>query len=184
MPALLAQAGDLRLENEMLKRVDRVQIIVRDRDEAVRTAAAIFGAEDARNDEVRRLGAKRTSVQAGASMIEFLEPDGTGPVADFASRWGGGIYAAGFSAPDIDEAAAHLTRAGVGFERANGQLFLDAAATGGMPTVISPFEERRPVGIIKWTFEVTNVVSDWRATAERYRRIFGLDTTNSATRER
>jgi 4-hydroxyphenylpyruvate dioxygenase-like putative hemolysin len=177
MPALLARAGNLRLENGMLRRVDRVQIIVRDRDEAVRTAAAVFGSEGARNDEVRALGAKRTTVQAGASMIEFLEPEGTGPVADFTARWGGGLYAAGFSTRDIDESAAHLRRAGVGFERANGQLLLDAAATGGMPTVISKFDERTPAGAIKWTYEVTNVVADWRATAARYARIFGLDTT-------
>lgn len=175
MRTSLARARGLRLENDMLKRVDRVQIIVRDRDEAVRTAAAVFGAENARNDEIRPLGARRTTVQAGASMIEFLEPDGTGPIADFVSRWGGGLYAAGFSTPDIDKAATHLGGAGIAFQRANGQLFLDAAATGGMPTVISTFEERAPVGAIKWTFEVTNVVADWRATAERYTRIFGLD---------
>jgi catechol 2,3-dioxygenase-like lactoylglutathione lyase family enzyme len=162
-------------EIEMLKRVDRVQIVVGDRAEAVRTAGAIFGAEAASNDEVRPLGAGRTTVQAGASMIEFLEADGAGPVADFAARWGGGLYAAGFSVGELDEAAALFGRNGVRFERSAGQLFLDAATTGGMRAVISAFEDRAPVGAIKWTYEVTNVVADWRATAARYSRIFGLD---------
>ena len=161
----------------MLKRVDRVQIVTADRAEAVSAAAAIFGAELVRHDEVRPLGAKRTVVQVGASMIEFLEADGAGPVADFAARWGRGLYAAGFSVAELDGAAALLDRSGVKSVRAAGQLFLDPAATSGMPTVISGFQELSPVGAIDWIYEVTNVVADWRATAERYARIFGLDAT-------
>lgn len=160
---------------EMLKRVDRVQIVVRDRDEAARAAGEIFGAEVVGSDALRTLGVKRTTVRAGVSTIEFLEIDGPGPVANFAARWGGGLYAAGFAVEDVDQAAARLTDNGVRFERAAGQLFLDAAATCGMPTVISALRNPAPVGAIKWLYEVTNVVADWRATAERYTRIFGLD---------
>ncbi len=170
-------ASGLRAENEMLKRVDRVQIVVSDRSEAARTAAAVFGAEAAFEDEVRPLGARRTTLRAGASMIELLEADGAGPVAEFAARWGGGLYAAGFSVDDVDAAAAHLARNGVAFARAREQVFLDAVATGGMPAVISRFEERAPVGAIKWTYEVTNVVGDWCIAAARYTRIFGLDSS-------
>ena len=159
----------------MLKRVDRVQIIVRDRAEAQDAATAIFGAELVRQDQVKPLGARRTVLQAGASMIELLEPDGVGRVADFAARWSGGLYAAGFSVADLEEAAALLDSYGVKFERAAGQLFLDASATGGMLTVISPCRELSPIGAISWIYEVTNVIGDWRATAQRYTRIFGLD---------
>src|ERR1700722_6261473 len=81
----------------MLKRVDRVQIVVRDRVEVTNTASAIFGAQLVRDDKLKVLGAKRTVCQIGASIIEFLEPEGAGPVADFAARRGGGLYAAGFS---------------------------------------------------------------------------------------
>lgn len=161
----------------MLKRVDRVQIVVRDRVEATRVAAAIFGAELIRHDQVKLLGAKRTVVQVGAGAIEFLEPDGAGPVADFAARVGGGLYAAGFSVAELEEAAARFDREGVTFERSERQLFLDPAATCGMPTVISIFEELTPVGAIKWIYEVTNVVADRQTTAERYTRIFGLDSS-------
>lgn len=160
----------------MLKRVDRVQIVVRDRDEATRAAAAIFGAKVVRNDAVRTLAVKRTTVQAGASFIEFLEPDGAGPVADFAAQWGGGLYAAGFAVADLGDAAARFNANGVAFERADGQLFLAATATAGMPAVISVVQDVAPIGAIKWLYEVTNVVADWRATAERYARIFGLDS--------
>ncbi|HTY56683.1 MAG TPA: hypothetical protein VMB26_15855 [Candidatus Binataceae bacterium] len=159
----------------MLKRVDRVQIVVPRRAEAEDVAAAIMGAELIRQDHVKPLAASRSVLQAGSSLIEFLQPDGAGPIADFAARWNGGLYAVGLSVGEVEDAAAHFDRVGVNYERSTGQLFLDAAATGGMPTVISAFHERAPVGAIRWMFEVTNVVSDWRATADRYARIFALD---------
>jgi len=159
----------------MLKRVDRVQIVVRDRIAAARAAADIFAAEVVGIDTVQSLGVKRTTVQAGVSMIEFIETDGSGPVANFAAKWGGGLYAAGFAVEDLDQAAARLSDNGVRFERVGEQLFLDAAATCGMPTVISVIQYSAPIGTIKWLYEVTNVVADWRAAAKRYMRIFELD---------
>jgi catechol 2,3-dioxygenase-like lactoylglutathione lyase family enzyme len=159
----------------VLKRVDRVQIVIGDGAEAKSAAAAIFGAESVREDAVKSLGAKRLVLRLGASEIEFLEPDGAGPVADFATRWGGGLYAAGFSVTNLEEAAALFDRNGVEFVREAGQLFLGSTATSGMPAVISRFEERPRVGAVNWIYEVTNVVADWRATADRYTRIFGLD---------
>lgn len=159
----------------MLKRVDRVQIVIGDRAEAKSAAAAIFGAEAIREDAVRSLGAKRLVLRLGASEIEFLEPDGTGPVADFAARFGGGLYAAGFSVANLEEAAALFDRSGIEFARETGQLFLGSSATSGMPAVISRYEERPRVGAVNWIYEVTNVVADWRAAADLYTRIFGLD---------
>ncbi len=161
----------------MLKRVDRVQIVVRDRAEAQSAASAIFGAEFVRDDEVNLLGARRTVCQVGASILEFLEANGAGRIADFARQRGGGLYAAGFSVAELEEAAALFNRTGIKFEREGGQLFLDSMTTCGMPTVVSTFQELSPVGAIKWMYEVTNVVADWRATAERYTRIFGLDSS-------
>jgi len=159
----------------MLERVDRVQIVVRDRAEAARAATAVFGAEFVRNDDLKLFGAKRTVCQVGASIIEFLEADGAGRAADFAQQRGDGLYAAGFSVTDLEEAAALFDRNGVKFERAGDQLFLDSMTTSGMPTIVSTFQELAPAGAIKWIYEVTNVVADWRAAAERYTRIFGLN---------
>ena len=159
----------------MLKRVDRVQIAVADSGAAEKVVAEVFGGELVRCDKATPLVAKRSTMQAGASLIEILEPDGTGAVQDFVSKWGSGLFGAGFSVDDPDAAAHHLAKCGVSFEQSAGQLYLDPGATFGMRTVISQHHERAPVGAIKWAYEVTNVVGDWKAASDRYARIFVLD---------
>jgi hypothetical protein len=159
----------------MLKRVDRVQIAVADSGAAEKVVAEVFGGELVRRDKAAPLAARRSTMQAGASLIEILEPDGTGAVQDFVSKWGSGLFGAGFSVDDPDAAAHHLAKCGVSFEQSAGQLYLDPGATFGMRTVISQHHERAPVGAIKWAYEVTNVVGDWKAASDRYARIFVLD---------
>ena len=161
----------------MLKRVDRVQIAVSERDAAERACAEIFGAEVLRRDEVATLGASRTTMQAGTSLFEILVPEGPGAVEDFVNKWGSGLFGAGFSVADLDQAAAYLGEIGIGFKRAGGQLFLDPETTFGLNAVISVNHERAPLGAIRWIYEVTNVVGDWRAAADRYARIFALDSS-------
>jgi hypothetical protein len=161
----------------MLKRVDRIQIAVADCAVAEQTVAKVFGGELVRRDQVALLGAKRVTMQAGSSLIELLEPDGTGPVQDFVSKWTSGLFGVGFSVADLANAAAHLEQCDVRFERSNGQVFLDLAATFGMRVVLSEHHERASVGAIKWAYEVTNVVSDWKAASARYARIFNLDSS-------
>jgi catechol 2,3-dioxygenase-like lactoylglutathione lyase family enzyme len=159
----------------MLKRVDRVQIAVTDNAAAEKVVADVFGGELVRRDKAAPLAAKRSTMQAGSSLVELLEPDGAGAVQDFVSKWVSGLFGAGFSVDDPGAAAHHLAGCGVKFEQSAGQLYLDAAATFGMRTVISQHHERAPVGAIKWAYEVTNVVADWKAASDRYARIFGLD---------
>jgi hypothetical protein len=161
----------------MLKRVDRVQIAVADSSAAEKVVAEVFGGELVRRDKSAPLSAKRSTMQAGSSLIELLEPDGAGAVQDFIAKWSGGLFGAGFSVDDLDAAAHHFTKGGVNFEQSAGQLYLDSAATYGMRTVISQHHERAPVGAIKWIYEVTNVVGDWKAASDRYARIFGLDAS-------
>ena len=160
----------------MLKRVDRVQIAVADLDRAEKVAAAVLGAETLRRDRVAPLGARRATMQTGASLLELVQPDGAGPVKEFVDRWGSGLFAAGFSVDDLDAAARHLERLGARFERAAGQLLVDRSATLGMRVVISPKHERAPLGPIKWIYEVTNVVDNWRAVADKYAALFALDS--------
>ena len=159
----------------MLKRVDRVQIAVANSNAAEEVVEEIFGGELVRRDKAAPLAAKRSTMQAGASLIELLEADGAGPVQDFVSKWGTGLFGAGFSVEDPDAAAHHLAKSGVNFEQSAGQLYLDSGATFGMRTVISQHHERAPLGAIKWVYEVTNVVGDWKAASNRYAQIFGLD---------
>src|SRR5580658_824157 len=119
VPRLAAQARNLVRRIPMLKRVDRVQIAVADTAAAERSAAEVLGAELVRRDEAAPLRARRTTMQAGSSLLELLEPDGAGPVRDFIEAWGGGgLFAAGFSVDDLDAAASHLERMDGRFERA------------------------------------------------------------------
>lgn len=160
----------------MLKRVDRVQIAVANLDAAEKIAADTFGAELVRRDTAEPLNASRATMQAGSSLIELLAPAGAGPVKDFVDRWTSGLFGVGFSVTDLDAAARHLQVEGIKFAPGAGQLFVDSTATGfGMRVVLSTHHERAPVGAIKWIYETTNVVSDWRAASARYTRMFELD---------
>ena len=159
----------------MLKRVDRVQIAVPDNAAAERVVTEVFGGEPLRRDAVPILHAKRSTMQVGSSLIELMEPDGAGRISDFVSKFGSGLYGAGFSVEDLDAAAHHLDANGVRFARDSGQLYLDSEATFGLNAVLSANHERNPVGAIKWIYEVTNVVGDWRAASDRYAKIFKLD---------
>src|SRR6266851_1335417 len=159
----------------MLKRVDRVQIAVANCHAAEEVVEEVFGGELVRRDTAATLCAQRSTMQAGSSLIELLEPDGTGPVQEFISKWGSGLFGAGFSVDDLDAAAHHLTKHGVTFEQSAGQLYLDSGATFGMRTVISQHHERATTGAINWIYEITNVVADWKAAAERYSRMFALN---------
>jgi 4-hydroxyphenylpyruvate dioxygenase-like putative hemolysin len=159
----------------MLKRVDRVQIAVTDLAAAEQAVNAVFGGEVLRRDELAALGARRSTMQAGSSLIELLAPDGTGAIANFISKWGGGLYAAGFSVADIEEAARHFDTVGARYTRASAQLYLYPTETLGLNAVISNHHERNPVGHIKWIYEVTNVIGDWRAASDRYAKLFAID---------
>ena len=161
----------------MLKRVDLIQIAVADRQAAERIVAEIFGGELLRRDTIAPYRAKRSTMAAGSSLIEILEPDGAGPVQEFVAKWQGGLFGVGFSVDDVGSAAGHFEKSGVRFEQSGGQLFLGSSATFGMRTTISQHYERAPVGAIKWAYEVTNVVADWRAASEQYARIFALDAS-------
>lgn len=161
----------------MLERVDRVQLAVRDRNAAADTYAHVLGAVTVREDRVHVLRVRRTVLQAGESEFELLEPEGEGPVAAFLERWGEGLYAAGFSTPDLGAMVARLDAEGVRYVSEGSQLFVAADQTFGMPVVLSPAARRERVGLITWLYEVTNVVADWQAATERYTRIFGLDAS-------
>ena len=161
----------------MLTAVDRVQIAVRDRDAAAETFRILLGAEAARSDEVKTLGARRSVVQAGASEFELLEPAGEGPVADFVAARGEGLFAAGFATPNLDALCRRLEAKGVRYLREGEQAFIAKDQTYGMRVVLSPERERRPVGLIRFLYEVTNVVGYWQAARDRYVDIFGREAS-------
>jgi catechol 2,3-dioxygenase-like lactoylglutathione lyase family enzyme len=159
----------------MLKRVDRMLLAVRDRGAAADTFHETLGAERVGDDTSRLLGARRTVVQAGISEFELLEPTGDGPVRAHLERWGEGIFAVGFSTGDLSALASRLSERGVAHSDEDGRLFVAADQTPGMNIVLSAHEERRPVGLVKWLYEVTNIVDDHVRAAAFYADAFGLD---------
>ena len=164
----------------MLQRVDRMQLAVRDREAAAGTFAEVLGAEKVREDSVNALKARRTVMQAGESEFELLQPAGDGPVAQYLEERPEGIFAAGFSTADPEALGRHLNANGVRYQEEGGQLFIGPDQTRGMRTVISRFEERKPVGLIAWLYEVTNIFDDHRQAADFYAGIFGLDASRFA----
>lgn len=161
----------------MLSRVERVQLVVPDRQAAVRTWSELFGAEQVAEGGSRLQNAHRTTVQAGISFFDFLEPAGPGPVQDFASRWGEGLYGVGFATPDMLQMVRHFNSKEVRYGEEGDALYLEPGQTHGMPTMIREDRPTEPVGDIRGLYEVTNPVRDWQETAALYTRIFGLDPT-------
>lgn len=161
----------------MLTRVDRMLLAVRDREAAVERFAALLGAERVRDDESKPLRAQRTVVQAGESEFELLEPSGDGVVAERLERWGEGILAGGFASSDVDGLSRRLSDKGIRFEEEDGRLWIAADQTMGTNMVVSPEEERAPVGMVRYVYEVTNLVEDHERAAAFYADTFGLDAS-------
>jgi 4-hydroxyphenylpyruvate dioxygenase-like putative hemolysin len=161
----------------MLEHVDRMQFAVRDREAAAQTFIDVFGAETARDDEVRTLHARRRTVHAGTSEFELLEPSGPGPVQEFIAAWGEGLFAAGFSTNDVRAVASRLTAKGVKFGEEGGQLFIAPDQTPGLRMVISQDVARPMIGRMRYLYEATNLVEDHVAAAAFYADRFGLDAS-------
>jgi catechol 2,3-dioxygenase-like lactoylglutathione lyase family enzyme len=159
----------------MLTRVDRMLLAVKDRNEAEATFRDVLGAKKTGEDKSARFNASRTTVQAGISEFELLQPEGDGPVQQHLERWGEGLFAAGFSTPDVNGVASRLKDKGIAFSDESGRLHIGPSQTPGMRTIISPDAERQPEGRISWLYEVTNIVDDHEAAATFYTGAFGLD---------
>ena len=164
----------------MLKRVDRLQLVVPDRKEAAAGWANILGAEPESEDRVACLGALRSRWRLGNGRVEFLSPDGAGPVADALAARGAHLFAAGLSTEDFDGLMAHLSGLGISPAVEKGQAWLDDRQTGGfgMRVVISADEDLPAVGAIDTFYETTLLVEDAAGCAAQCARIFNLDAGN------
>ena len=157
----------------MLEGIDRVQLAVPSRRAAARGWQDLLGAEHDGDDRVAALGASRSTYRLGDGWLEFLEPDGAGPVADAVAARGGHLFAAGASARDVEALAGRLRERGVEPVAEAGQLHVDAGH--GLRVVVSPSGRHDPVGAVDGLYEVTNLVSDAKASTEACARLFGLD---------
>lgn len=161
----------------MLECIDRVQLAVSDRRALAAAFARLLDAAVTSEDAVAPLAARRTTLAAGQALLELLEPDGAGPVADHLATAGPGIFAAGAASADLGALAHRLIAARVDFAEADGQLFLAPAATGGtgLRCVVSALRDAPAApGLISHLYEVTNLVPDVAAAAARYTALFDL----------
>jgi hypothetical protein len=170
---------DARRRTTVLTRIDRIQMAVPSHTVAAIGWVGILGAELASEDRLTALAARRFRYRVGNGAVEFLEPDGDGPVADAVARRGGHLFAAGIATPDLEALQARLRDVGIEAPHEAGQLHLDPALTGlnGMRLVISPDEERAAIGGIDHFYEVTNLVHDAVAAVADFARLFGLDAS-------
>jgi len=164
----------------MLERVDRIQMAVPDCAAAAGNWQAILGAEEESQDRVACLGANRTTWRVGAGRIEFLEPDGTGPVADAVAHKGAHLFAAGVSTPDFDALVNHVRSQRVNITVESGQAFLDPDDTGGfgLRAVVSKDETLAAVGALDCFYETTLLVHDAPKCVRQCADLFGLEMGN------
>ena len=164
----------------MLTQIDRVQLVVAARAEVAALFARLLGTAVVREDRVPVLAARRSTLRLGTSEVELLEPDGSGPVADFLAATRGGLFAAGFATPDLVALRAHLARRGVTAVEQGGQLLLTPQALGlpGLHAVISPAAERAPAGLLRHLYEVTYLVPAVPPATATAAAVFGLDAAH------
>lgn len=164
----------------MLTRIDRVQIAVHDAGVASRGWIDILGAEPAGEDRVAGLGARRRRLRIGTGTIEFLEPDGAGPVADAVGRRGPHLFAAGAASPELGRLAARLKAKGVRPVSEGGQLHLAESDTGiaGLRLVLSEDVAQPVVGDVDFLYEATILSADTQGVTRAMNELLGLDDRN------
>ena len=154
-------------------RVDRIQLVVRDRPAVADAWQKLLDAAIVREDRLATLGCQRTVLAVGTSEVELLEADGAGPVRQARP----GLFAAGFASPDVLALGDRLRSLGVEVESEGDQLFVaaDALASPGLRVVLSPAADRSRQGLISRLYEVTNLVLDPKQCCDRFAKLFGLD---------
>ena len=167
----------------MLTEVDRLLVATPDAAAGVNAWKRVLGAEEVRRDAVPGLGAVRTVVRAGRSDVEFLQPDGTGPVADALARRGRAhVWAAGAASPDPAAAARTARSAGARVEAEGDRYHVELEIEGApIRFVVSQEAERQPAGRLDFLYEATVLAADQAGAVARIRDAFGLDETGFTT---
>jgi hypothetical protein len=163
----------------MLNRVDRIQMTAHNASAVGARWCQLLDGQTVGEDEVAALGAKRVTVHLGDSLVEILEPTGSGIAQDHLNRGGGGPLAIGVTASDMGALKSHLAALDIGRIDLGDQFFLSDELLGipGLSVVVSPEESRQSVGLMRNLYEATHLTDDApRATVE-IARIFGLDAS-------
>lgn len=159
----------------MIDRLDRMLVAVHDRAAAAETFRAVLGAEKVAEGDAPQYNATRTTVRAGDSDFDLLQPAGDGPVATHLETQREGLFGAGFSTPDLDDMQRTLGEAGVSYTETDDEVLIEPDQTRGMRTAIRKSARREPAGLVSFVYEVTNIVDDHEEAASFYAKAFGLD---------
>ena len=164
----------------MLNKIDRVQIVVPDVIAAAQGWIELLDAEPDGQDRVVGLGAKRQRLRIGTGLIEFLEPDDDGIVAEALVKRGAHLFAAGASSHHLKELGAHFAEKGLSPLFEGGQFHLSEAETGikGLRLVLSEAQERPRVGLIDFLYEATILSADTEGITRQMNELLGLDGEN------
>lgn len=121
-----------------VKRLDHIAIAVPDLEKATDTYQANFGITKVREDTVPSLGIRNAFLQIGDAQLEFISPlSAQGPVADFLTQQGGGMYLLALEVSELDALVATLRNQGIRVnltEGSSGQrlAFVSPKATHGV----------------------------------------------------
>jgi len=167
----------------MLTEIDRVLLATPDAAGAAEKWRALLGAVEIGKDRVASLSARRITLRAGNSDIEFLEPDGEGLLADELKRRGRAhLFAAGASSPQA-ASAAHLAERSGADVQAYGDAYLVTIKIEGAPIrfVISPESFRYAAGDINFLYEATILAKDQASAVDQIAYVFALDKSHFTT---
>lgn len=165
----------------MLRTIDRVQIATNDAKQTAELWNTLLGAEEDSSDRVDALGARRVTSRLGSGAIEFLEPDGTGLIANALKKRGRPhLFAGGVSTSDFEGVVARLRSKNVEMAIEEDQAFFNAEAALGVdsPLVLSPYEPLPPVGNIDFLYEVTLLAEEAPLIVSRLAELFVLDQSH------
>jgi catechol 2,3-dioxygenase-like lactoylglutathione lyase family enzyme len=167
----------------MLTEIDRVQLATPNAAEAAQKWRTMLGAEEIGRDRIAFLAANRTTLRAGTSDIELLEPDGTGVLADELKRRGRAhLFAAGASSPDAGKVAERAREAGATHHVENGRHTITVEIEGApIRFVISDESKRAKAGDLDFLYEATVLAADQARAVDRISAVFGLDKTHFTT---
>ena len=164
----------------MLDKVDRVQIVVPDVGEATRGWIELLDAEPDGGDEVVGLGATRQRLRIGTGIVEFLEPNAEGVVAEALAKRGPHLFAAGASSAELEKLGERFADKGLSPLFEDGQFHLNESETGieGLRLVISEAQERPRVGLVDFLYEATILSADTEGVTRQMNELLGLDGRN------
>ena len=163
----------------MLKTIDRIGMATPDADSTAKGWISLLGAEKI-GEDTNLPGTKRVTYAVGTSLVEFLEPDGTGPIDDaLRARGGAHLYRAGVSTEDLAGLKAQLQSQDIAFEEFGDELILDFVnAEGGHFSISATQATDRPrVGLLDYLYEVTILDHVADDSTKRVAETFGLDAS-------